>query len=129
MAGQGIKPSEAFRLIMEVIRPTLIGQGFTLHEEREHTEAFGSRYAIFVSGDEGIRLEWDGKERWFVLEHAPDSVYSKHPPWIDLQLARWGDELTREDVCQIAEEFNNQLSDPPELPDVHPAHKSDSDDS
>jgi hypothetical protein len=38
-----------------------------------------------------LRLTWDGKERWFVLEAdpAPDRNPGGRPVWIDLTLQRY----------------------------------------
>src|SRR6266536_2381638 len=57
-------PGNAF----EDIGRDLAGLKFTLVEDVCDEQAFGSRYAHYRRGDENVRLIWDGKEEWLVLE-------------------------------------------------------------
>jgi hypothetical protein len=84
--------SAAFDPILDALQPELAAGGFELVEARGHPEAFGSRYATFGDGARLVRLVWDGKERWFVLEGDDASHYrlsSGGPVWVDLTLQRF----------------------------------------
>ena len=76
----------AFEQILGAIEPPLSRGGFSKVEEETYPEAFGSRYATFGNGKEFIRLTWDGKEGWFVLESNPANSVTFEYGWIDILL-------------------------------------------
>ena len=57
-------PGTAF----EDIARDLTELDFVLIEDVCDEKAFGSRYAHYQRGDENLRLSWDAKEEWLVLE-------------------------------------------------------------
>ena len=81
-----ISTETAFEQILEAIGHSLAQSGFSKVEERSHPEAFGSRYTTFGDGKEFIRLTWDGKEGWFVLESIPTSSVTFESGWADILL-------------------------------------------
>lgn len=108
-----ISGSSAFDEVLAAIRPTLDAHGLAPVEAREHPEAFGSRYAVFGDGRRAVRLVWDGKEQWFLLEGEPRLGEAPVPMWLDLTLqrfdprradARWVAEII-EDVRSALDEF------------------------
>ena len=81
-----ISTETAFEQILEAVEPPLTRSGFSKVEEESHPEAFGSRYATFGNGKEFIRLAWDEKEGWFVLESIPASSVTFESGWADIML-------------------------------------------
>lgn len=87
-----ISGGAAFDQILDALSPDLVAGGFELVEAREHPESLGSRYATFSDGRRFVRLTWDGKEQWFVLEGDDEPEYrpeSGHLVWLDLTLQRF----------------------------------------
>ena len=68
-----ISTDTAFERITETIEPPLTQSGFSQVEEKNYPESFGNRHITFGNGKEFIRLVWDGKEQWFVVESIPAS--------------------------------------------------------
>ena len=54
-----------FRNLLHV---SLLSRGFALEAEVESPESFGSWYRDYERSGQRIRLLWDGKDRWFVLQ-------------------------------------------------------------
>jgi hypothetical protein len=81
-----ISTEVAFRQILEAIELPLRRSGFSKVEEKSHPESFGSRYITFGDGEEFIRLTWDGKQEWFVLESIPASSVTFETGWADILL-------------------------------------------
>ena len=80
-------PAEvAFEQILKAIESPLAWAGFSRVEGNSHSEAFGSLYTTFGNGKEFIRLTWDGKERWFVLESIPANSVKFEYGWVDILL-------------------------------------------
>ena len=103
-----ISGSAAFEQIIDALQPKLSAQGFTLRVAREHAQTFGSRYMTFSDGTRFIRLVWDGREEWFVLEgdDAPhDRPSSGAPVWVNLTLQHF--KLGEADARWVAEVVEN----------------------
>ena len=102
-----ISGKAAFDKVLAAFEGDLRQHGFVVVEASEHPESFGSRAAIFSDGQRIVRLTWDGKEHWFVLEADPNprlNVGGK-PVWIDLTLQRYDEgqaDATR--VSEVAED-------------------------
>ena len=99
-----ISGSATFDQILAALRPGLEAGRFTLLEAHAYPEAFGSRHATFTDGRRFLRLVWDGKEQWFVLEGDAEPEFrpaSGAPVWIDLALQRF--DPTQADSNQAAE--------------------------
>lgn len=90
--------------------------GLVRGETASHPEAFGSRYSVYVGPHFSLRLTWDGKEGWFVLECDRLPGAASPGPWVDLSLQRYdparGDERRvaelREDIHAAARSFIGQ---------------------
>jgi hypothetical protein len=48
----------------------LLGRGYAIERTQESPEAFGSWYRDYTRGDQRLRLVWDGRDQWFVLQGA-----------------------------------------------------------
>lgn len=67
------------------ITETLRSDGFRGVEDVRHSEAFGSRYAVFAGPGRDVRLVWDEKESWFLFQQrGSDNVAA----WNDIALER-----------------------------------------
>jgi hypothetical protein len=77
-------PGTAF----EELNRELRGRGFELIEDVSDPEAFGSRYATYSREAESIRLIWDGKDEWLVLQRRSTSETA----WNDIAIERVGRE-------------------------------------
>jgi hypothetical protein len=82
-------PTDVFDAIHRSVESLLRGRGFHVSEERAHPRAFGSRHVVYSRGASLVRLTWDGKERWFVLEASLKPDDSGRPAWLDLGVQRW----------------------------------------
>jgi hypothetical protein len=67
--------------IREAVGQKLIAQGYHSVEEKHHPEAFGSRYIIWTNETDTIRLIWDGRDDWFLLEKTNDSPLTFNDSW------------------------------------------------
>ncbi|QQL49381.1 hypothetical protein [Mucilaginibacter ginkgonis] len=61
-----------YREIKSALNDKLILQGYAPVHELANDEVFGSRYMIWSNNMEAMRLTWDGKEQWFILEITED---------------------------------------------------------
>ncbi len=105
-----ISTETAFEQILEAIEPPLTQSGFSKVEEKSHPEAFGSRYTTFGDGKEFIRLTWDGKEGWFVLESVPTSSVTFESGWADILLQFFKSRQDGADVvAEIAQDMKAAL--------------------
>lgn len=99
----------AFERILQSIKPVLIKNGFAEVERKGHPQVFGSCYITFKDNKEFIRLVWDGKEKWFVLECA--SIESLTPAWLDILLQYFKPNVDDADVVEeIAQDLKSALS-------------------
>ena len=98
-----ISGTAAFDQVLAAFERDRTEHGFVLVEAREHPESFGSRYAVFSDGHRMVRLIWDGKESWFVLEADPEPHRNPggKPAWIDLTLQRYDER--RADATWVSE--------------------------
>jgi hypothetical protein len=104
-----ISTETAFEKILQSIKPILIEGGFWEVERKSHPEAFGSCYITFKDEKEFIRLVWDGKEGWFVIESMP--IDSITPGWVDILLQFFKPNIDGSDVIEeIAEGMKMALS-------------------
>ena len=106
-----ISTEAAFERILEAIKPTLIEKGFSEVERRSHPQAFGSHFVTFGDGKEFIRLTWNGKDQWFVLESIPATSMTFESGWVDILLQFFKPQSDGEDVVEdIAEDMKVWLS-------------------
>jgi hypothetical protein len=81
-----------FAAILDPLRRDLDGVlnalGFRVELDRYHPEAFGSRTCEWRRGAEAIRVLWDGKERWLLVEYAANLLAEPMPPLQDILLVR-----------------------------------------
>jgi len=111
-----ISVGEAFLRVEAALQPLLDTGEFPHVASRQDTDAFGSRFAVYESDRSGLRLTWDGKEPFFVLESDRLPNETTAGPWIDLTLQRfdprkaddqWVEELC-EDISAALREYMEQ---------------------
>ena len=95
------------------VRDVLERVGFQLVENASHPEAFGSRYAVFQDNRRRLRLIWDGKEEWFVLdEQSGESAGSQ--AWQEVITVRVGRSgITPSSLEILMEAVKRQVSGAP----------------
>lgn len=107
-----ISTESAFEQILEAIESPLTQGGFSKVEEKSHPEDFGSRHTTFGDGEEFIRLTWDGKGGWFVLESIPASSVTFESGWADILLQSFRPRLDGAGVvAEIAQDMRAALCD------------------
>ncbi|HEU0014939.1 MAG TPA: hypothetical protein VFQ45_14725 [Longimicrobium sp.] len=96
-----------FDALLGALQPLLARYGLEQVEDDAWTgRPFGSRYATFAAGDRQVRIVYEGRDRWFVIEALqPRSAGS--PAWTDLaEPLGVGDEAR---IARIAEVFGDAL--------------------
>ena len=58
----------------------LVARGYSVAASADTPEAFGSWYVDYLRSDRQLRLIWDGRDQWFVLQGGT--------PWSDLAIKR-----------------------------------------
>jgi hypothetical protein len=61
----------------------LVARGYAVERTQENPESFGSWYRDYVRGEQRVRLIWDGRDQWFVLQGGKE--------WRDLAIKRPAD--------------------------------------
>jgi len=71
----------------EVTKAKLIAGRAIIKDDRYHKEAFGSWY-IIIEATPDIRLVYDGKENWIIIEQKTARVFNGLPVWSEIWIAR-----------------------------------------
>lgn len=82
-----MKPEkEIFEKIEAVLSKNLLADNYYADKSEFNASAFGSRYRIWKNDKSkfAIRLLWDGKESYFIVEESPFTVGQEPISWIDL---------------------------------------------
>lgn|GEM_PF-698249 len=79
---------DAFILIESELSKRLKRQDFRLTDSKISKDDFGSRYSTWKNFDElmAVRLVWDAKESWLLIEESPFSLNKEPVSWADLVL-------------------------------------------
>ena len=77
---------ETYKLVKKELNTKLSNQGYSIKTDEYHKESFGSRNCVWVNMDElfAIRLVWDGRDSWFILEESPASKIQENFAWADI---------------------------------------------
>ena len=46
----------------------LVARGYAVEATQDNPESFGSRYCDYIRGEQRVRLIWDGRDQWCVLQ-------------------------------------------------------------
>ena len=73
-------------------------QGYHLTNTEYQEEAFGSRYTIWKNEERqfAVRLLWDGKESWFIVEESPYGKGQEPISWGDLVIVPFDKNIQNE---------------------------------
>ncbi len=71
-------------LLLHDMEERLGTAGFKRVHEQEHPQAFGSREIVWAGPTGVLRLVWDGKESWIILEARPSNGIN----WEELRLEK-----------------------------------------
>jgi hypothetical protein len=70
--------------LLDEIEARLAAAGFKRVHDQEHPRAFGSREVVWAAAKRVLRLIWDGKEYWIILQARPSSSIE----WQDIRCER-----------------------------------------
>jgi hypothetical protein len=103
---------QTYNRIKIALDTKLIAQGYQIAHEQFDDKVFGSRYVVWSNNEDALRLIWDGKERWFVLEVADALPFSSNTAWEEIVLISYDAQNRNESyVSNIIKEIVDSLSD------------------
>lgn len=78
--------TETYEVIENELTKKLQSDSFQKTESENHTESFGSRYTVWKNFETlyALRLIWDGKDSWFIIEESPFTKKTEPNSWADL---------------------------------------------
>ena len=101
----------AYEKVLSSVEPHLRSTGYSLLEDMKPPQTFGSRCTTFGNGSERIRLIWDGKESWFLLERVSETAEDMIRGWEEIKLVDIDPRHEGEDaVNKIAKDFEERIS-------------------
>jgi hypothetical protein len=87
--------TQAYLQIKDALSIKLGSEGYQVVHEQSDDPVFDSRYVIWSNDEDALRLMWDGKEGWFVLEVADALPLSSITAWDEIILVSY-DSLTQD---------------------------------
>lgn len=97
-----------YEQIKDALNSRLNAEGYQIVIEHNDDKVFYSRFVIWSNNEDALRLIWDGKENWFVLEVADVLPLSSATAWGDIIIVPF--DHTKYDV-NYADEVTRQLLD------------------
>ena len=78
--------TETYKAIENKLTKKLLSDNFQMTESKNHPESFGSRYTVWKNFETlyALRLIWDGKDSWFIIEESPFTKKTEPNSWADL---------------------------------------------
>lgn len=92
---------EAFELTRELLRD----RGFTVAGAAYDEAHFGSWW-ISVAQEPPLRIVWDGKDGWVILQRETGERFQGRPVWEDVWIGRDRETQTAELVGSKVQEFS-----------------------
>jgi len=97
--------------LLNEVEAELKASGFRRVHDQKHPQAFGSRELVWAGTKQVVRLVWDGKESWILVQTRPSDGIK----WKDVVLERVGrdgiDEAGRVRVVAALRAFLEAPSD------------------
>jgi hypothetical protein len=104
--------SETYEAIENELTHKLQSDNFQKTKSENHPESFGSRYTIWKNVETlyALRLIWDGKDSWFIIEESPFTEKSEPNSWADLVIVPLDDsKIGLEYKQQIINDLINEI--------------------
>ena len=81
-----IAEKQLFEKIEKGLSNKLKKDGYSIVSTKYDEQAYGSRFTVWKSENEklAIRLTWDGKESWYIVEESTYSATQEPICWLDL---------------------------------------------
>jgi hypothetical protein len=76
--------NRAFEQVTVALNLKLKKQGYSVVHQQAEDQVFNSRFIIWSNNEDALRLTWDGKERWFILEVAYTLPLSALTAWDEI---------------------------------------------
>lgn len=74
---------QTYQQIAERLTTRFNSEGYQIVHEQNDDPVFGSCYIIWSNNEDALRLTWDGKECWFLLEETLLPI-SAVTPWAEI---------------------------------------------
>ena len=97
--------NSAFKATLRLL--TTVGFESTHEYNRK---AFGSWY-VEIASTPPLRLVWDGKDGWLILQERTDEMFNGQPVWKDLEVIKSSAEQTPERALSLVERATGSLPD------------------
>lgn len=77
-----------YKLVVKSLTDKLTANGYELTTNEYHKESFGSRICVWKNTNEklAIRLIWDGRDSWFILQESPFIANPQKVSWADIEI-------------------------------------------
>ncbi|MDB5116686.1 MAG: hypothetical protein JWQ79_2178 [Mucilaginibacter sp.] len=96
----------AYQKIKNILHAYLNNIGYEIINEQHHDEVFGSRYIVWSNHQKGVRLIWDGKDSWFVLQVSTALPILNTTSWVEIQCNPYDiSESSPESIDKVSEEM------------------------
>ena len=103
--------TKTYNQIKLALTHKLTSQGYLPVHEEHHDAVFDSRYIIWSNNSEALRLTWDGKENWFILEITEDLPIRTLTHWDEIVLTPFNAQKCSEtDINAVTASFLDSLS-------------------
>lgn len=78
--------TETYDAIENKLTEKLLPDNFHKVVSKNHSESFGSKYTVWKNLEKlvAIRLIWDGKDSWFIIEESPFTKETEPNSWADI---------------------------------------------
>lgn len=82
MSTNKIRPLQ-LEVVTNYLDPILVQQGFVFYRHEYYDQSIGTGLCIYQHDRESIRILWDGKDQWLILEHSETDL--EFNDWRDLK--------------------------------------------
>ena len=103
---------ETYEAVENELTKKLQSDNFQKTESENHPDSFGSRYTVWKNFETlyALRLIWDGKDSWFIIEESPFTKNSEPNSWVDLVIVTVDNSKTGLDYKQqIIHDLINEI--------------------
>lgn len=102
--------TKTYNQVKLALMDKLTHQGYQPVHEEHHDPVFDSRYIIWSNNQEAMRLTWDGKENWFILQITEDLPIRALTRWDEIAVTPFDSKNSNEaDIRAVTESFLSSL--------------------